>query len=96
MGTTEFKAVPYALYAKDGAGAQELNDLDDAKFDGSSLFVGQGAGINDDGSDNENTVLGDSAFYNNTVGYENTAIGFPESKNLLGASSPYLPTSSMG
>jgi hypothetical protein len=76
MGMTEFKAIPYALYANNGNGAKELNDLSDVKYDGSSLFVGQGAGTSDDGTDNKNTALGNDALSNNTSGTQNTAIGY--------------------
>ena len=42
---------------------------------GNSVFIGQGAGANDDLTDNQNVFVGDSAGYSNTTGYENTANG---------------------
>jgi hypothetical protein len=81
MGTTEFKAVPYALYAEYGVGSIEINDLEDAKFDGSSLFVGQGAGFIDDGTANRNTALGTDALKRNTTGFDNTANGVEALQN---------------
>jgi len=56
-------------------GAAEINDLTDAIYDGSSLFLGNGAGINDDGTSNYNTAVGTSALYNNTTGSYNNATG---------------------
>ncbi|MFT5860905.1 MAG: hypothetical protein ACI865_003021, partial [Flavobacteriaceae bacterium] len=43
---------------------------------GNSVFLGAGAGRNDDFTDNQNTAIGDSALSANTIGYLNTAIGF--------------------
>lgn len=84
MGTTEFKTVPYALYAKNGSGANELNDLSDAKSDGSSIFIGLDVGLNDDGN-NFNTAIGNQAFRDNTVGGSNTGIGkFSLLQNITG------------
>jgi hypothetical protein len=84
MGTTEFKAVPYAFYAQEGAGANELNDLDDAKFDGYSLFIGQDAGINDDGTHNYNTAIGCYSLHSNVSGRFNTASGYNALYNNIG------------
>ena len=42
---------------------------------GRSIFIGDGAGLNDDRTDNMNTVLGDSAMFNSTIGHQNVAIG---------------------
>ena len=63
-----------------GVGADSINQLADAKYDGSSLFLGEGAGANDDagasdGSKNHNTAVGKNAFNKNTTGIYNTAIG---------------------
>jgi Chaperone of endosialidase len=55
-------------------GASSLNDLSDAIFDGSSLFVGAGAGATDDGS-NDNTAVGTDVLHSNTSGIQNTALG---------------------
>ncbi|MBK9336329.1 MAG: tail fiber domain-containing protein [Lewinellaceae bacterium] len=46
---------------------------------GNSVFIGVGAGANDDLSDNRNVALGDSALYSNNTGSNNTAYG----KNAL-------------
>lgn len=79
MGTTQFMAVPYALYAKNVEGSvKKINDLLDGKSDatGSSVFIGVNAGSNDFGTDNENVGLGFQALKNSTSGLRNTAIGF--------------------
>ena len=64
-----------------GSSATELNDLTDAKYDGGSLFVGNGAGVNDDagasdGIKNYNTGVGNNALHLNTTGYYNTVNGY--------------------
>ena len=56
-------------------GATEINDLTDAKYDGSSLFLGSGAGNSDDGLNN-NTAVGYQALLNNSSGNYNTAVSF--------------------
>ncbi len=43
---------------------------------GNSVFIGEGAGANDDFSDNQNVAIGDSALYSNTTGYGNMANGY--------------------
>jgi len=43
---------------------------------GNSLFIGKGAGTNDNLSDNRNVFVGDSAGFNNSWGDLNTAIGY--------------------
>ena len=57
------------------AAASELNELSDAKYDGSSVFVGEGAGAADDGTANSNTAFGKNALTSNTTGNYNTAMG---------------------
>ncbi|RLD58503.1 MAG: hypothetical protein DRJ05_07920 [Bacteroidetes bacterium] len=42
---------------------------------GNSVFLGEGAGINDDLSGNDNTFIGSRAGQNNTTGSDNSAIG---------------------
>lgn len=58
----------------------EVARLDSATFHieapGRSLFIGKDAGIDDDGSGNENTFVGYEAGKTNTSGYFNTAIGY--------------------
>jgi hypothetical protein len=63
--------------AQDAAatGAQELNDLSDARYTGNSVFIGEESGSNDDGSNNYNTSIGFRSLHNNTTGFWNTAGG---------------------
>ena len=62
-------------------GAKQIDDLLDGKSDsdgtndGSSIFLGVGAGQNDDSSDNRNIGIGSQALTNSSVGYANVAIG---------------------
>ncbi len=84
-------------------GAKKINDLSDGKSDvnGSSVFLGQGAGLSDDGSDNSNVGVGKYAMRSNTTGYGNTAMGSLSLFNnddgynniALGSSSLYSNTS---
>ena len=63
-------------------GIEKINDLTDGKSDndgtqnGSSIFLGIGAGSNDDLTDNKNVGIGYSAISSNTLGSGNTAIGY--------------------
>ena len=62
-------------------GTYLIDDLWDAKYDGSSLFLGEGAGQNDDagasdGIRNSNTAVGKSALHLNTSGAYNSANGY--------------------
>lgn len=85
MGTSLFKTVPYALVAENVP--TRISDLNDGRSDvsGISLFIGENAGLNDDGSDNENTGMGYEALKDNTSGFWNTAFGFISlSKNTTG------------
>jgi len=60
---------------------QKIDDLSDAKSDsdgsdnGSSVFLGLDAGLNDDSSDNKNVGVGYQALYSNTTGEGNVANG---------------------
>ncbi len=62
-------------------GAEKINDLSDGKSDndgsedGSSIFLGINAGLNDDGTDNQNVGIGYEALQANTTGTYNTANG---------------------
>lgn len=79
MGTTQFMAVPYAKNAETAKNAAtKIDDLKDGKSDvtGSSVFLGLDAGLNDDGTDNENVAVGFEALFSNTTGLGNTATGF--------------------
>jgi hypothetical protein len=64
--------------------ASVINDLDDAIYDGSSLFVGEGAGINDDATANANTAIGKEALSGNINGKFNTACGYQSLINNKG------------
>ena len=56
--------------ALDVVGKISLND------GGYSVFVGEGAGLNDDASDNRNVGIGYYSLYSNTTGNYNTANGY--------------------
>eukprot|EP01093_Parvamoeba_rugata_P019058 TRINITY_DN833_c0_g3_i1.p1 TRINITY_DN833_c0_g3~~TRINITY_DN833_c0_g3_i1.p1 ORF type:complete len:547 (-),score=136.15 TRINITY_DN833_c0_g3_i1:480-2120(-) len=61
---------------------EKLNDLSDAKSDvdglndGSSIFIGINAGLNDDGDHNQNVGVGFNALMTNVDGDANSAFGF--------------------
>ncbi|WP_418510636.1 hypothetical protein [Corallibacter sp.] len=57
---------------------EKIDDLIDGKSDstGSSVFLGFGAGSNDDGSNNQNVGIGFEALNNNTDGFWNIGIGY--------------------
>ncbi len=75
MGTSQLLSVPYALHAETVANAaSEINGLSDARTDETSIFLGLGAGENDEGN-NTNTVLGIGALYLNTDRTGLVAIG---------------------
>ena len=63
------------------SGSQSINDLSDGKSDndgsedGSSVFIGIDAGLNDDGTDNRNVGVGLESLKSNTTGSNNTANG---------------------
>lgn len=64
----------------EGNAVDSLNQLTDAKYDGESLYIGAGAGINDDsglsdGSKNFNIGIGKSTLSTNISGNRNVAIG---------------------
>ncbi len=68
-------------------GAAAINDLTDGKTDNTSVFLGSGAGINDDGTGNSNVAVGIEALFANTSGWLNTAIGYQAlNKNTIGES----------
>ncbi len=56
--------------------ATNINDLTDGKSDTYSIFIGTNAGLNDDGSNNQNTGTGIDALKANTSGTNNTATGY--------------------
>lgn len=57
-----------------GTAVSEIDDLSDAKSDGTSVFLGTGAGSVDDGSNN-NSSLGVNSLHYNTSGTHNTSVG---------------------
>jgi hypothetical protein len=59
-------------------GVKKINDLTDGKSDanGSSIFLGIDAGLNDDGTDNRNVGVGYQALASNATGLRNTANGY--------------------
>ncbi len=77
MGTSQLLSVPYSLYSETSgnAGANEINELADGRTVGNSVFLGSGAGVNDDGTNNHNVAVGDSALTTNISGIYNTANG---------------------
>ncbi len=79
-----FNSVPYAYHAVKAYSAEiaenvttKIDQLDDAKSDddGSSVFIGQNAGLNDDGTNNRNVGVGFETLQANTFGYNNVANG---------------------
>ncbi|MCF8347242.1 MAG: hypothetical protein K9G61_00390 [Bacteroidales bacterium] len=58
-----------------GSEAFSIDDLSDGKTGGNSVFLGTGAGIQDDGTNNYNSALGVDALHINTSGTYNTACG---------------------
>lgn len=59
---------------------------------GNSVFLGNGAGANDDLSDNKNVAIGDSALFTNAGGNYNTAVGY----NVLPSNTSGLYNTAMG
>jgi len=62
--------------AASGGGVISIDSLTDGSTIGLSVFLGSGAGSNDDGSTNRNTATGYDALYTNTTGFNNTANGY--------------------
>jgi hypothetical protein len=58
-----------------GSGVSSINDLSDAIYDGESLYLGNGAGMNDYGS-HYNTGVGKNALMTNSSGSFNTGVGY--------------------
>ncbi len=82
-------------------GAICIDDLSDGKTGGYSVFLGDGAGANDNGNDNYNTATGCDALHDNTSGTDNSAFGLNslynnengEYNTSIGRSSLYHNTS---
>lgn len=78
---TEARWVPFV---------RKIDDLQDGKSDndgtqnGSSIFLGVEAGLNDDSANRMNVGVGYNAMRANTVGYQNTAIGYQSLENNIG------------
>ncbi len=64
-----------------------IDDLADGKSDGSSLYLGYEAGINDEESDTRNTAVGTRALYMADGDLQNTAIGYEASYEFNGGES---------
>ena len=70
-------------------GGTEFMRLDSGRIEilntGSSVFIGAGAGANDDYDDNQNIFIGDSSGYSNTAGSNNIFQGYQSGyRNALG------------
>lgn len=76
-------AVGVASWETSTAYASEIDDLDDASYNGSDLFLGNGAGDENTGSNN-NVAVGSEALNVNTDSPYNTAIGNKTLKFNLG------------
>ncbi|MEY8847645.1 tail fiber domain-containing protein [Psychroserpens sp. XS_ASV72] len=75
-----------------GNGAEKIDDLIDGKSDndgtenGSSIFLGIDAGLNDDHTDNRNVGIGFQALSSTTSGAANTALGYRTLENTVTSS----------
>ena len=64
-----------------GTTIEKIDDLIDGKSDndgtdnGSSIFLGKDAGLNDDGTNNSNVAIGPYSLRDNTTGNNNSALG---------------------
>ena len=88
-GQLSFTAAP-------SGGATEIDDLSDGKSDGLSVYLGAAAGVNDDGTFNENVGLGYNSLTSNIDGTTNTAIGsFSSYSNVSGNSNTSIGAYSM-
>ena len=83
----------WVSFSGSGSSTEKIDDLTDGKSDndgsdnGSSIFIGVDAGLNDDGSDNMNVGVGFESLKNNTTGELNTANGYQSLlSNLTGSS----------
>ncbi len=58
-----------------GSGASSIDALSDAIFDGTSLYIGEGAGITDEDGTNGTIGIGVNSLRNNLTGTDNVSIG---------------------
>ncbi len=77
-----------------GSGAFSIDDLLDGKAGGNSVFLGDSAGTNDDGTDNYNTAVGYNALQTNTGARYNVAFGGSALKYSTGGSNTACGTGS--
>jgi hypothetical protein len=66
------------------AGATDINGLTDAKAGGGSVFLGPGAGGNEDGLNRWNVAVGHTSLLDNVSGMYNTAVGGQALMNSIG------------
>ena len=79
-----------------GTMIDSLNDLADAKYDGStSIFIGEGAGFFNTGTSKYNTGLGRSALGSDPPGNNNTAVGFYSLVSNTGSSNTAIGSYSL-
>ncbi len=64
-----------AKWVEVASGILGINELSDGRNDGSSLFMGTYAGYVNDGTDNNNTAVGNGSAENNTTGFSNSFFG---------------------
>jgi hypothetical protein len=67
-----------------GSGAFSIDDLSDGKAGGHSYFLGENAGMNDNGTVNSNTAVGFNALKLNTDAVDNAAFGTYTLNNCSG------------
>ena len=73
----------------------EIDELSDAATDSESVFIGDGSGSTDDGS-NKNTAVGINSLNSNTSGTNNTAVGrYAMSSNTSGSYNAALGTDAL-
>ena len=71
-----FDGTAWTRLTETNTSANQLNELSDAVTDDTSIFLGLGSGVNDDGSSNKNVALGIEALNSNTIGIGNVATGY--------------------
>ena len=80
---------------EDNTAAYEINDLSDAIYNGSDLFLGNGAGNSNSGN-NSGVALGKNALTANTTSNFNTAIGFSSLDENTGERNTAVGSYSLG